>query len=305
MLEINTDTCTGCGLCSKVCSRKILKMSNGKVKIMGFPDWGCCQCGLCMSVCPPQSIQIAGLDYSEFATLPETEMGFDDLEALLSARRSIRSYKDKGIDREVLDKVIRASALPPIGSPPTNTEVLVISKREHIDDLYQDTVRCWKKTMKSMKNPIYRVVSRRVAGANQYHALTSHALPSARICCEAADSGKNIFAFDAPVIILFHGNKLGVCIVENCWLAASYACIAAHALGLGSIFSGMIPPIVNMNSDVKHKYGIPVENNVCSCLILGYPAVKFKRRIPREHKDVRYLNTKPLCVEGATEKESC
>jgi len=241
-----------------------------------------------MSVCPTRSIQVEGLDYDEFVALPENEVDFSTLEEMLSSRRSIRSFKDKSVEREALDQVIRVSAMPPIGSPPTNVQVLVLDKREHLDELYQDTVRCWKKLMQSMKNPVYRVVSKRIAGTNQYHALTSHALPSARICCASADDGKDVFTFDAPAIVLFHGDKLGVCVVENCWLAASYATIAAHSLGRGSIFSGMIPPIVNMNVDVKRKLGIPDENDVYSCLMLGYPNVKFKRKIPRKYKKVRY-----------------
>lgn len=287
---VNRETCIGCGLCSQVCTKKILKMNNQKVGVVDYPDWGCCQCGLCMSVCPTQSIQVAGLNYDEFVALPENKVDFENLEKMLSSRRSTRRFKDESVESDVLDKVIRASAMTPIGSPPTNVQVVILDKKEHLDELYQDTVRCWKKLMQSMENPIYRVFSKRVAGARQYHALTHHALPSARVCCENADNGKNVFTFDTPAIMLFHGGKLGVCIMENCWLAASYATITAHSLGLGSIFSGMIPPIINMNADVKRKLGIPDENDVLSCLMLGYPAVKFKRKIPREHKEVRYLN---------------
>ncbi|NOR82359.1 MAG: 4Fe-4S dicluster domain-containing protein [Ardenticatenales bacterium] len=286
---VSKETCTGCGLCSQVCSKKILKMNHRKVEVVDYPDWGCCQCGLCMSVCPTRSIQVAGLNYDEFVALPEDEVDIEALEGMLSSRRSIRRFEDRSVERGVLDQVLRVSAMTPVGSPPSSVQVLVLDEKEYLDELFQDTVRCWKKLTQSMKNPIYRFVSRRIAGASQYHALTSHALPSARVCCENADNGKNIFTFDAPAIIFFHGHKLGVCVVENCWLAASYATIAARALGLGSTFSGMIPPIVNMNGGVKRKLGIPEENDIHSCLMLGYPAVKFKRKIPREHKDVRYL----------------
>ncbi len=287
-VTIDKETCIGCGLCSQVCSKKILIMNGKDVEVVDYPDWGCCQCGLCMSVCPTQAIQVAGLSYDKFVPLPENEVGFAALEDMLSSRRSIRSFRDRSVEREVLDKVIRASAMTPIGSPPTNVQVLVLDEKEYLDELYRDTVRCWKKLMQSMKNPIYRIVSRRVAGANQYHALISHALPSAAVCCENADNDKNVFTFDAAAIVFFHGYKLSVCIVENCRLAASYATIAAHSLGLGSIFSGMIPPIVNMNADVRRNLGIPDENDVHSCLMLGYPAVDFVRRIPREHQEVRY-----------------
>lgn len=291
---INEETCIGCGLCAKVCTKKILKMNYKKVEVVDYPDWGCCQCGLCMSACPTQSIQVAGLNYDEFITLPKKEVDFTSLEKMLSSRRSIRNFKETSVELEVLEKVIRASAMSPIGALPTNVQVLVLDEKKHLDELYGDTVRCWKKMMRSMKNPIYRIVSRRVVGANQYNALTHHALPSARICCQSADNGKNVFTFNAPAIMFFHGSKLGVCIMENCWLAASYATIAAHSLGLGSIFSGMIPPIVNMNTDVKRKIGIPAENNVYSCLMLGYPAVKFKRKIPREHKEVMPASLNPV-----------
>ncbi len=290
-ININPETCTGCGLCAKVCSKKILKMDHRKVEVEDYPDWSCCQCGLCMSICPTQSILVEGLNYNEFETLPENDVDFTNLEKMLSSRRSIRSFRDRKVERDTLNKMISASAMPPIGAPPLNVQVLVLDEKKHLDELYLDTVRCWKKMMKSMKNPIYRIISRRVAGANQYHALTHHALPSARICCESSDKGKDAFTFKAPAIIFFHGSKLSVCIMENCWLAASYATIAAHSLGLGSIFSGMIPPIINMNIDVKRKLGIPDENNIYSCLMLGYPAVEFKRKIPRKHKEVRYLNS--------------
>jgi len=286
---INEETCTGCGLCSKVCSKKILKMNHEKVELLDYPDWDCCQCGLCMSVCPTRSIQVEGLNYDDFAALPDHDVDFVALENMLSSRRSIRSFKDKSVESDVLEKVIRAAAMPPIGALPIDVQVLVLDQKEGLDRLYKDTVRCWKKLIRSMNNPVYRVISKKIVGAKQYHALTSHALPSARVCCGKADQGKNVFTFDAPAILLFHGNELGVCVVENCWLAATYATIAAHSLSLGSIFSGMIPPIINMNADVKRELGIPDENNVYSCLIFGYPAVKFQRKIPRELKEVRYL----------------
>ena len=42
----------------------------------------------------------------------------------------------------------------------------------------------------------------------------------------------------------------------------------------------------DMNTDVKRKIGIPDENNAYSCLMLGYPAVKFKRKIPGEYTKI-------------------
>ena len=132
-VTVNKETCIGCGLCSQVCAKKILKMNHKKVEVVDYPDWGCCQCGLCMSICPTQSIQVAGLNYDDFAALPENEVDFENLKKMLSSRRSTRSFKGKSIESDVLDKVIRASAMTPIGSPPTNVQVLILDKKEDLD----------------------------------------------------------------------------------------------------------------------------------------------------------------------------
>lgn len=55
MLEIQTDNCTGCGLCSEIC--KIKAISMGKDALTGFSyphiyQEACIDCGLCERVCP-------------------------------------------------------------------------------------------------------------------------------------------------------------------------------------------------------------------------------------------------------------
>ena len=163
---IQEEACTGCGLCTKVCSRKILKTDHGKVSMVSYPDWECGQCGLCMSICPTQAIRVEGAKYADFDALVENEVDSDILEGMLLSRRSMRSFKDRSVDRLILDKVIQISAMSPVGSPPTNVQVMVVDRAEHLNELYQDTIRCWNKLIQSMRNPIYRFVIRRVVGAN-------------------------------------------------------------------------------------------------------------------------------------------
>jgi ferredoxin len=288
--EIDNLTCISCGLCTKVCSKKILKINKKTVEVLDFENWGCRQCGLCMSVCPTKSIRVSGSDYEQFTEMPRNTITYDDLMNLLVNRRSVRNFTNKSVSDDIIEKVIKASTMAPIGAPPTNVNLLVIQGKEKLDSLYESVVTSWQRLIRSMKNPLFRLIFKRIAGANKYNSLITHALSAAKIYCEYANHNKNVFTFGAPAILLFHGEKIGVCISENCWLSCSYALTAAHALGLGTVFSGMIPPMINMNNSIKKQLGIPVNNDVFCCLMIGSPdpGIKFLRVIPRKLADVQY-----------------
>ncbi len=283
-VTIDKKKCLGCGSCAKVCTKKILSLDNNKkIAILNLKDWGCCACGLCMAVCPAKAISVSGLCYDDFNKLPDTEIGYHDLENMLSSRRSIRSYSDRSIKKDTLEQIIHISAMSPIGSPPTNVKLRIVDKPDELHQLRLDVVQGWKNMIKSMKNPIFRTVLKKGAGAAKYNALTEHALPAAELYCQYADNGKDVFTFNAPDLMFFYGRKLSPCINENCWLSCSYALTAAHVLGLGATISGMLPPILNRNKEWKSRLGIAREEEIFACLMIGYPDknIKFLRSIPR------------------------
>ena len=295
IVAINKGKCVGCGSCAKVCTKKILSLDkNRKIAILRLEDWKCCACGLCMSVCPTKAISVSGLYYDDFKRLPDTEIGYHDLENMLSSRRTIRSYSDRSIKKDVLEQIIHMSAMAPIGAPPTNVKLCIVDKLNELFQLRRDVVQGWENMIKSMKNPIFRTVLKKAAGAVRYNALTKHALPAAKLYCQYADNGRDVFTFNAPVLMFFYGEKLSPCINENCWLSCSHALTAAHVLGLGSTISGMLPPILNRNREWKSRLGIKQEEEIFACLMIGYPDknIKFLRSIPR-YLEVNYTGRAP------------
>ena len=52
-IHINSDKCTGCGLCVTVCPDDVFALAAGKVTITGEK---CIECGHCVAVCPEQAI---------------------------------------------------------------------------------------------------------------------------------------------------------------------------------------------------------------------------------------------------------
>jgi nitroreductase/ferredoxin len=292
MTTINYSTCKSCGLCAKVCGSRIIRKIDGRFEIRSYEDWECFGCGNCMAVCPSRSITVEGLGYDMFTPLAKKAVGFDPLYAALLSRRSIRNYKKEPVPGDVVQSVIRAAATAPMGVPPTAVEVLVLDNRADIERLLVEVKRQYRGLLFIMSNPITRLIMRLAQGGVMYHALRTHVVPAARHALEESEADREYFSYEAPVLLVFHGDRYKVAIEQDCFIAASYASIAALTVGLGTCFSGLIPPIIHRDKKARALLGIPKRNGVYACLMLGYPAVKIKRAIPRDFKDVRFSSAR-------------
>lgn len=290
MVHINQETCKKCGLCAKACSAKIITKVDGKYCATPFPDWECIECGLCMAVCPTGSIKVPSLNYDDMPAIPRGKFNFDPFYNMLLSRRSVRSYKKDAVTKDVLKSILDAAATAPMGVPPSDVEVLVFDRRSDIEELLEDVAKGYEGFLSVMKNPIMSGIFRLIYGGTMYHILKTHVVPAARIATDWRKRGRDCFSYDAPAMMLFHGNHLGASIVEDCWIAATYASLSAHSIGLGTCFIGMIPPIVDRSKKLKRRLGIGEKNRVVVCLLLGYSDIKFKRVIPRQLGGVRFTS---------------
>ncbi|MBN1572110.1 MAG: nitroreductase family protein [Deltaproteobacteria bacterium] len=289
MTTIIQETCRRCGLCAEVCSAKIIREVDGRYEYQPYPDWACFKCGLCMAVCPTKSIIVEGLDYRDFPALKKKNVDFDSLYQMLLGRRSIRSYKKDKVPRNVIKSIVDAAATAPMGVPPSMVELTIFDKRADMEALIDMIAKEYEGLLWIMKTPM-RLILRLMHGKIMYDVLREHVVPAAGICIEERKRGRDVITYDAPVLILFHINPHGASNMEDVWIAATYASIGAQSLGLGSCFIGMIPPVVERSKKIKEKFRIPVENRVLAAMILGIPAVKFKRSVPRELGGVAYVS---------------
>lgn len=90
--------------------------------------------------------------------------------------------------------------------------------------------------------------------------------------------------FNAPAVIFVTSPSQ-----INGGLASSNMELMTDALGLGTFFSGFIQIASKDNKDILDLLGINDGNQIVSCLVIGYPNVKYQRTVPRKKASINWI----------------
>lgn len=286
---VDSERCNGDGLCTKVCPRGAIELLDGVPTTVEAKAETCIGCGQCVAICPTEALQLRTTPELTFERLDRPSFGYEEFLGFLRTRRSIRLFKDRRVDREIIHKVLDAAATAPIGFPPHSTEVVVIDEPAELEFLLESLVEHYDDLLEGYANPIRRAFIRLATGPEVFGELRHHVVKAATEAIEAyRKDGTDRFMWGAPVLMLFHANRWRASYQENAHLVCHHAMLAALSLGLGSTVLGIIPPVVQRARDLRARYGIPEDNKVLTSLILGYPKYRYRQSIRRQLADVRF-----------------
>jgi nitroreductase/NAD-dependent dihydropyrimidine dehydrogenase PreA subunit len=279
---IDRSTCTVCGECAGICPVEVLSMGDREIRIDPSRGFGCIACGQCMMVCPSDSISVTGRRLSPGDVMdlpaPERRATFDQVEALMRSRRSIRRFRPEAVPREAMDRVIAAAATAPMGIPPWEVGVTVFPGRDKVHELARDTADAYERLLKFFGGPA-GILFRRMMKKPSRQQFDSFILPLGRMLVEGRKRGSDYVLYDAPAALLFHASPYGD--GADPFIACTYAMVAAEAMGLGSCMIGCVAPVLARRKDLMSKHGVPAGHIPKIVLILGYPAVHFRKAIRR------------------------
>jgi nitroreductase len=267
--------------------------ADGKKRTVVSPERAdlCMDCGHCAAVCPSASIAVDGLDSNSFASLKPLKVSEEQLLTLFRQRRSTRRYQDKPVPREMLDRIAAAAHAAPTGTGSLSTGVIIIDQPEKLKNLTARAYKMFGMLDKVVKNPIAKQFIRIKEGAAKLEMLNNFVMPGVRWYQKWYSEGKgDELRRDCPAMLVFYGPKNEPAVVENCTIAAMHAVFMAEILGIGSCFNSLLPPVINLDSEIKKLLKLDKNQEVHVCVTLGYPKIPFRRVIPRRLAQVRYLD---------------
>jgi ferredoxin len=290
---VDQSKCAECGACVDICPNRIIQNNaDGSIYFMDERTWECFRCGQCMAVCPKSAIQVPGLSYiADFYPLPKsTGQEGGQFSHLIQSRRSVRSFQDRPVPHEMLEKIVDAIRLAPPGFPPVKTELVVVEDTQKIRTALPMMIRLYEKLVKAMGNPIARQFVKAEAGRETFTVLKNHLIPLLVDRLPDLKSGReDTLLRHAPALILFHADREAENCAPDIYIALTYGFLAAQSLGLGATAMDIIPPAVDKSRELRELFQIPDNNKVVASMILGFPKHNFKLGSRRELKSITWL----------------
>lgn len=146
----------------------------------------------------------------------------------IATRTSIRAYQDKKVEKEKVDKMLRAGMAAPTAMNKQPWHFVVVDSRQVLDAL-------------SAANP---------------HATMLKEAPLAIVVCGDMDKtidggGKDFW-------------------IQDCSAVTENILLAAHAMGLGAVWTGVYPAEDRCQA-ISKVLGLPETIIPLSCIVIGYP----------------------------------
>ena len=290
---IDPDSCIGCGLCVEVCPAKTISMQAGKAVVTGTYSMAC---GHCEAVCPVSAIRVEALEYpfvlSAVAVddrwLPPGEYDAGQLVRLMRSRRSCRNYKDKEIDRRILEDLVKIGTTAPSGTNCQLWTFTILASRKEVQILGEQLAGFFYKLNRTAAKSWARLYSKMFGGdvLGKYYRRYYKTVREGLLRWER--EGVDTLFHGAVAAILVGGKKFASSPLEDGLLASQNILLAAHSLGLGSCMIGFAVEAIKRDKHIRQMLEIPDDEIIYGVIALGYPAEKYQKTALRKKVKTRY-----------------
>ena len=266
-LVIDREKCTHCGRCREICWNGMLKMDGDGYPYMDFTDlsdeWHMCwECQRCLAGCPTGALSICGKkpeDSLSRALIPSPIQ----IDALLTNRRSCRSFKQENVDQELIRHILHICGNSPTGS---------------CNQVYEFTVIDNIQTMKESTTLLRDEMSQQAAKGIYPPRFTKEDLEVFRTYY---DRGEEFCFRGAPHLLAVHAPTNRGEWVFDTTIALAYTELAMTCNNLGFIY--VTTPWAALQVCPKSRAFLQIpEDHYISCLAgFGKPAFQFSRGVQR------------------------
>jgi ferredoxin len=264
LFELERSRCVKCGMCVKDCLFGALKQGADSFPVMAEKE-KCMHCQHCMALCPKGAITFKGKRpedslVAEGAALPSVK----EVENYMRLRRSVRWYQDRDVERETLERILKALGNSPTGCNARALKFTCFSTRSAMDDL---------------RGRFIKVVERHRNGQKLLPRWL--ALPAIQMRKGKGD----IFFRGAPGMLVVSADETAPGVVtpqEDVVIACSLFEMLANAYGLGTCWCGFLRLVQGEVPEISEELLGLRPSTPFYAMLFGYPAFKYPRSVQRD-----------------------
>ncbi|MEG0855899.1 MAG: nitroreductase family protein [Terrisporobacter sp.] len=273
MFKVDIEKCISCEQCIKDCPVSDIYLKEDKAYIK---NEACLKCGHCIAICPVEAVctdeydmnEVVSYKKEEFDIKPETLLNF------IKFRRSVRRFKNKEVEKEKIEQIIEAGRFTETSTNSQDVSFTVVTKElDKIKDLTYEILRKKGEYILDNLNDDNRHFERYARlWVNMYEAHKKDPKKYDRLF------------FNAPLAIVVSANN-----EIDGGLASSNMELMTDALGLGTYFNGFFIRGAGDNKELLDLLQIKEGKTLISCMVIGYPDVKYQRTVPRKKPDITWM----------------
>lgn len=273
MIEINLEKCIGCGKCVDDCFPYDIVLKNDKAEAQNV---NCIKCGHCIAICPVNAVSITDYDMAEVTDYDAEsfEITSEKLLNFIKFRRAVRQFKDKPVEKNKIEQIIKAGRFTPTASNRQPVSYIVV--QDELPELtkmaLESLAQIGKGYLKNKENETPLVLYYAERWMKMYED-----------CLEKPEQPTSLFFNASNIILVVSDSPI------DGGLAASSMELMTHALGLGMFYSGFFVRAANNSEKLRTFLGLEDDvKKVIACLVMGYPDVEYQRTVPRKKPEISW-----------------
>jgi len=225
----------------------------------------------------------------KFEDSPVTNIPPENMRNLLLSRRSIRTYKEKPVPKELIEQLIEVGIHAGTSSNGQTENFIVIQDQKLLSGLEKIVIEVmWDKGIKYLGTSIGQNLAKTQIGEE----MLRQAIPYYHIINNRRNNNQLVgMVFrNAPVVIVIHGLRTNFMAHANCSIAVRNMEIMAKTMSLGTCWVGFLSAAAHLSKKKIERYlDIPDDHGIYGAIMVGYPKHEYRKIPPRKERQVRWI----------------